>query len=57
MNHYFADQVARQLHGILGEFRATEAPKAAKGNRLAYVFHFSGWSSPSMVGISSETVG
>ncbi len=46
-----------------------ETPKTTKGNRLAYALHVSvrycgapapsesGWSSPSIVGMSSETVG
>ena len=69
MDRYFANQVARQLHGIRREFRSAETPKTTQGNRLAYAFHFSvrycgapapsesGWSSPSIAGMSSETVG
>ena len=69
MDHYFANQVACQFHSIHREFRSTETPKTKKRNRLAYAFHLylrycgapvpseSGWSSPSIVGMSSETVG
>ncbi len=69
MNHYFANQVARQLHSIRREFGSAETSKTTKGNRLACAFHLSarysgapapsesGWSSPSIVGMSSETVG
>ena len=65
----FANQVVRQLHSIHREFRSAETPKTTKRNCLAYAFHFSvryfgalaasesGWSSPSIVGMSSETVG
>jgi hypothetical protein len=41
VDHYFANQVACQFHGIHREFRSTEMPKT---------FHESGWSSPSIVG-------
>jgi hypothetical protein len=69
MDRYFANQVARHLHSIHRELRSTETPKTTKGNRLVYAFHLSlryceapaaresGWSSPSIVGMSSETVG
>jgi hypothetical protein len=41
MDHYFAKQVARQIHGINREFRSTKTPKAEKRNRLADALHFS----------------
>src|SRR5580704_9350265 len=67
VDRYFANQVACQLHSIHRQIRSTETTKAKNGNRLTYAFHFSvlycgasaasesGWSSPSIVGMSSET--
>jgi hypothetical protein len=69
MDHYFPNQVTRQFHRIHREFPSTETPKTKKRDSLAYLFHFSmhycgapapsdiGWSSPSIAGMSSETVG
>ena len=45
VNHYFANQVARQLHSIHREFCSTETPHFSDRLDLAVV-----------VGMSSETV-
>jgi hypothetical protein len=34
MDHYFANQVRRQLHSIRREFRSTETPKTIEGTRV-----------------------
>ena len=39
MNHYFANKVARQLHGIHRKFGPTDTPKTITRNRLACAFH------------------
>lgn len=36
MDHDFADQVARQLHGIHGKFRSAEAPQPVMRSRLIW---------------------
>jgi len=69
MNRYFANQVAGQFHSVRREFRSTETPETRGKSHLAHPFHLamryrdasassgSGRSSPSIVGMSSETVG
>jgi len=69
VDDYFANQVPRQFYSIEREFSSTQPSKTKRRDPLAYLFHFamrycgapapsdSGWSSPSIVGMSSETVG
>lgn len=71
VGRYLADQIACQFHSIRQKLRPAETTKMTEPNRFAFAFHSyfsvryyeasapseSGWSPPSMVEMSSETVG